>query len=138
MSLISAQEARENAEKFSLSADEMLTQVANSISANSKAGNTEIMVGFLAKVVAWVISSLIDYGCYLLVITYNYWPEVHAFSCSYWVYAVCTTIELWEFEMWAFQIKLISLTTFSFAYWCIFERLKTYFHVKAYNKICIF
>ena len=51
MSLISAQEARENAEKFSLSADEMLTQVANSISANSKAGNTEIMVGFLAKVV---------------------------------------------------------------------------------------
>ena len=29
----------------------MLTQVANSISANSKAGNTEIMVGFLAKVV---------------------------------------------------------------------------------------
>ena len=33
------------------SADEMLTQVANSISANSKAGNTEIMVGFLAKVV---------------------------------------------------------------------------------------
>ena len=51
MSLISAQEARENAEKFSLSADEMLTQVANSISANSKAGNTEIIVGFLAKVV---------------------------------------------------------------------------------------
>ena len=51
MSLITAQEARENAEKFSLSADEMLTQVANSISANSKAGNTEIMVGFLAKVV---------------------------------------------------------------------------------------
>ena len=51
MSLISAQEARENAEKFSLSADEMLTQVANSISANSKASNTEIMVGFLAKVV---------------------------------------------------------------------------------------
>lgn len=51
MSLISAQEARENAEKFSLSADEMLKQVANSISANSKAGNTEIIVGFLAKVV---------------------------------------------------------------------------------------
>ena len=51
MSLISAQEARENAEKFSLSADEILKQVANSISANSKAGNTEIMVGFLAKVV---------------------------------------------------------------------------------------
>jgi hypothetical protein len=51
MSLISAQEARENAEKFSLSADEILKQVANSISANSKAGNTEIIVGFLAKVV---------------------------------------------------------------------------------------
>lgn len=51
MSLISAQEARENAEKFGLSADEMLKQVANAISANSKAGNTEIIVGFLAKVV---------------------------------------------------------------------------------------
>ena len=36
MSLISAQEARENADKFSLSSDEMLNEVANAISANSK------------------------------------------------------------------------------------------------------
>ncbi|MDC4645314.1 MULTISPECIES: hypothetical protein [unclassified Acinetobacter] len=51
MSLISAQEARENADKFSLSSDEMLNEVANAISANSKLGKTEIVVAFLSKVV---------------------------------------------------------------------------------------
>lgn len=51
MSLISAQEARENADKFSLSSDEMLKTIADSISANSKLGKTEITVSFLSKVV---------------------------------------------------------------------------------------
>ena len=51
MSLISAQEARENAEKFSLSADEILNEIVHSISANSKLGKTEIIVAFLSKVV---------------------------------------------------------------------------------------
>ncbi|EKU58619.1 hypothetical protein ACT415_19010 (plasmid) [Acinetobacter baumannii] len=51
MSLISVQEARENADKFSLSSDEMLNEVANAISANSKLGKTEIVVAFLSKVV---------------------------------------------------------------------------------------
>lgn len=49
MSLITAQQARENAEKFSLSADEMLKTIADTISANSKVGKTEIIVGFLSK-----------------------------------------------------------------------------------------
>jgi ribosome recycling factor len=48
---MTAQEARENADKFSLSADEMLNEIANIISANSKVGKTEIIVGFLSKVV---------------------------------------------------------------------------------------
>ncbi len=51
MSLITAQEARENAEKFSLSADEILNEIVHSISANSKLGKTEIIVAFLSKVV---------------------------------------------------------------------------------------
>lgn len=51
MSLITAQQARENAERFSLSADEMLKTIADLISANSKVGKTEIIVGFLSKVV---------------------------------------------------------------------------------------
>lgn len=51
MSLITAQQARENAEKVSLSADEMLTTIADLISANSKVGKTEIIVSFLSKVV---------------------------------------------------------------------------------------
>ena len=51
MSLISAQEARENADKFSLSSDEMLNEVANAISANSKSGKTEIAVAYLSKAV---------------------------------------------------------------------------------------
>ena len=51
MSLITAQQARENAEKFSLSADEMLKTIADIISANSKVGKTEVIVSFLSKVV---------------------------------------------------------------------------------------
>ena len=51
MSLITAQQARENAEKFSLSADEMLKTIADIISANSKVGKTEVIVRFLSKVV---------------------------------------------------------------------------------------
>jgi len=51
MSLITAQQARENAERFSLSADEMLKTIADTISANSKVGKTEIIVSFLSKVV---------------------------------------------------------------------------------------
>jgi hypothetical protein len=51
MSLITAQQARENAEKFNLSADEILKKIVDSISANSKVGETEITVSFLAKVV---------------------------------------------------------------------------------------
>ncbi len=51
MSVITAQQARENAEKFSLSADEMLKTIADIISANSKVGKTEVIVSFLSKVV---------------------------------------------------------------------------------------
>ena len=67
MSLITAQEARENAEKFSLSADEILNEIVHSISANSKLGKTEIIVAFLSKVVDqselnFVENSLTDKG----------------------------------------------------------------------------
>lgn len=44
--LISAEEARSNAEKFDLSSKQIFDQISQSISANSKAGAREIIVEF--------------------------------------------------------------------------------------------
>jgi|GEM_PF-1838754 len=44
--LISAEQARENAEKFNLTSNQVIAEIAQSIEANSKAGNTCLIMSF--------------------------------------------------------------------------------------------
>lgn len=49
--LISATEAKQNAEAFDLTCDQMIAQIANLIEANSKAGTRFVVAGFLKSAV---------------------------------------------------------------------------------------
>ncbi len=52
MSLISAEQAKSNAEAFDLNRDQVLDKVNNSIAANSKVGKRDVVMKFLKTAVS--------------------------------------------------------------------------------------
>lgn len=52
MSLISAEQAKRNADAFDLSREQVLEKVAQSINANSKSGKREVVIKFLQSAVS--------------------------------------------------------------------------------------
>ncbi len=65
--LISADQARENAEKFNLTSNQVIAEIAQSVEANSKAGNTSLLKSFKKTAVsghemAVVLAALVEKG----------------------------------------------------------------------------